>query len=149
MSKWKPLYWLLRLVFGGLFIYASLDKILHPSAFAEIIYNYQILPGAMINLTAIILPWLELVIGILLVAGKFMPGAVAICNLLLAGFWASLLFNMIRGLDINCGCFSTQSAEHSSMIFYLFRDTAFLGMGILLFVLTLRNIKRETLLEAK
>ena len=37
MSKWKPLYLLLRLVFGGLFIYASLDKILHPPAFAEII----------------------------------------------------------------------------------------------------------------
>ncbi len=148
MTKWKPLYLLLRLVLGGIFIYASLDKILHPAAFAEILYNYQILPGEIINLTAIILPWLELTIGTLLVTGKFIPGSVAICNLMLAGFWASLIFNMVRGLDINCGCFSAQSPGHSSVFLYLFRDTTFLVMGITLLTMVLREIKEKSSLEA-
>ena len=64
----------LRLVLGGIFIYASLDKIVHPRAFAEIIYNYQILPGSLINLSAVILPWLELFLGLLLISGRFMVG---------------------------------------------------------------------------
>jgi len=48
-----------RLVMAGIFLYASIDKIAHPAAFAKDIYNYQILPDALINLTALLLPWLE------------------------------------------------------------------------------------------
>jgi len=33
-----------RLFRGGIFVYASYDKILRPVPFAEIVYNYQILP---------------------------------------------------------------------------------------------------------
>lgn len=53
-----------RIFLGLVFVVASVDKIIHPKAFAEIIYNYQILPGSLINLTAIILPWLELLLGL-------------------------------------------------------------------------------------
>lgn len=133
---------LLRLVLGGIFIYASLDKIAHPEAFAEIIYNYQVLPGALINLSAIVLPWLELVLGVLLIIGRFMPGATSISTLLLAAFWAALLFNMVRGLDIHCGCFSTQTNDAATMAWYVTRDTAFLAMGLCLFYQTVKP-KRE------
>jgi hypothetical protein len=34
----------LRVIFGGIFIFASIDKILHPKAFAEIVFNYQLYP---------------------------------------------------------------------------------------------------------
>ncbi len=53
-----------RLFLGGVFVYASIDKVLHPAAFAEVIYNYQIVPEIFINLVALILPWLEALIGI-------------------------------------------------------------------------------------
>ena len=55
----KHLALLFRLFLGILFIYASVDKILHPAAFAKIVYNFHILPGFLINLFAIILPWVE------------------------------------------------------------------------------------------
>jgi len=141
MTRFRIIYLLLRLALGGIFIYASLDKILHPAAFAEIIFNYQILPGALINLTAIVLPWLELVIGLLLVFGIFMPGAAALTGLLLTVFWASLLFNLARGLDIDCGCFSTQSAGSASMAWHFIRDSVFLIMGLALFILVLKRDK--------
>ena len=72
-----------RIVLGIVFIYASYDKILHPAAFAKVIYNYQILPDELINLSAIFLPWLELVIGSLLIIGIWLPGSVFIGNILL------------------------------------------------------------------
>jgi hypothetical protein len=122
------------LILAGIFIYASLDKIAHPVAFAKDVYNYQILPDALINLTALVLPWLELFLGLCLLAGIWLPGAVLTANGLLIVFLAALVFNLARGLDINCGCFSTGSeAPAMSAGWYLLRDAGFLAVGIFLF----------------
>ena len=123
-----------RLILAGIFIYASLDKIAHPAAFAKDVYNYQILPDALINLTALVLPWLELFLGLCLLAGIWLPGAVLTVNGLMVVFLAALVFNLARGLDINCGCFSTGSeAPAMSAGWYLLRDAGFLAVGIFLF----------------
>jgi len=86
-----------RLIMAGIFIYASIDKIAHPAAFAKDVYNYQILPDALVNLTALVLPWLELLLGLCLLAGVWMPGVVLWANGLLLVFLAALLFNMAGG----------------------------------------------------
>jgi hypothetical protein len=130
--RWRVLA--ARLILAGIFIYASLDKIAHPAAFAKDVYNYQILPDALINLTALVLPWLELFLGLCLLAGIWLPGAVLTVNGLLGVFLAALVFNLARGLDINCGCFSTGSeAPAMSAGWYLLRDAGFLAVGIFLF----------------
>jgi hypothetical protein len=128
-----------RFVLGFIFVYASIDKILHPAAFAETIYNYQILPDVLINVTAIVLPWLEFLIGSLLILGLWMPGAVFTCNALLLLFFVTVLFNLARGLDIDCGCFtaSTDPSSGGHMLWYLFRDGFFLFLGFYLFAATL------------
>ena len=124
----------IRLILALIFLYASVDKILHPAAFAKMVYNYQILPGGLINATAIVLPWLELSIGILLLLGVWQPGVVLGANALLVAFFGALVFNALRGLDVECGCFST-SPGHSqgSVAWYLVRDSLFLLMGAFLF----------------
>ncbi|MBW2054565.1 MAG: DoxX family membrane protein [Deltaproteobacteria bacterium] len=125
-----------RFILGGVFVYASFDKILHPAAFAEAVYNYQILPDKLINLTAIVLPCLELVLGIFLIINFWMPGAVVMCNLLLITFIGALLFNMARGLNINCGCFSTTAVESSMNVLTVLRDASFLAIsGYLLYAI--------------
>lgn len=125
---------LARIVLGIVFIWASIDKILHPAAFAESIYAYQLLPESWISALAITLPWLEIVLGCLLVLGIWLPGAVALVNLLLAAFLAALVFNMARGLDVDCGCFSTGAKGGGSMWTYLMRDLVFLVIsGYLLY----------------
>jgi hypothetical protein len=121
-----------RFILGGVFVYASFDKVLHPAAFAEAVYNYQILPNGLINLTAIILPCLELVLGIFLIINFWMPGTVVMINLLLMTFIGALLFNISRGLNINCGCFSTTAAENSMNILTVVRDTSFLAIAVYL-----------------
>ena len=64
----------LRLALGGIFLYASIDKIIHPRAFAEIIFNYHLLPDQLINVMALILPWLEGLLAVFLLLGWFLPG---------------------------------------------------------------------------
>jgi hypothetical protein len=121
-----------RFILGGVFIYASFDKILHPSAFAEAVYNYKILPDGLINLTAIVLPCLELVLGTFLIIHFWMPGTVVMINLLLITFIGAMLFNMSRGLDIGCGCFSAGAVESSMNILTVLRDTSFLAIAVYL-----------------
>ncbi len=121
-----------RLALGIIFIYASYDKILHPEAFARIVYNYQLLPDTLINITAIFLPWLEFVTGVVLIIGLWLPGAVVITNFLLVSYLGALLFNMARGLDINCGCFSSTFEESTNQIWPVFRDISLLFLSIYL-----------------
>jgi uncharacterized membrane protein YphA (DoxX/SURF4 family) len=124
-----------RLFLGAVFVYASYDKILHPVPFAEIVFNYQILPDILVNLAALFLPWIELLVGLSLILGVGLPGAVLICNGLLLIFFSTLVFNMVRGLDIDCGCFTTSIGPSSGghMLWYLFRDGFFLLIGLSLF----------------
>jgi uncharacterized membrane protein YphA (DoxX/SURF4 family) len=119
----------LRLLLGAVFLYASYDKILHPQAFARAVYNYQILPDALINLTALILPWLELLLGICLVAGWWLPGTTMLCTGLMVVFIGSLIFNQIRGLDIHCGCFSAGINEGPAGLWTVARDMVLLAMS--------------------
>jgi uncharacterized membrane protein YphA (DoxX/SURF4 family) len=125
-----------RLVLGATFLYACMDKIIDPAAFAQVIHNYQILPDELINLAALVLPWLELLLGLALILGMWLPGAVFLCNLLLVVFLGALTFNMIRGLDIQCGCFTTPSETGSGapMTWYLLRDGVFLVLGLYLYL---------------
>lgn len=131
---WLPVFLMARVVLGLIFIWASIDKILHPAAFAEIIYAYQILPDSWISFTAIVLPWIELILGSLLILGFWLPGAVLLSNLLLATFLTALIFNMARGLDVDCGCFSTSGKSGGAMWSYLLRDLSFLVVSGLLLV---------------
>ncbi|MEN6485466.1 MAG: cation diffusion facilitator family transporter [Syntrophobacteraceae bacterium] len=128
----KPIRFWLRLALGAVFIAASVDKIVHPAAFAKIIYNYQLLPDSLINIAAIVLPWLELTLGTLLICGVWLPGAVVLTNLLLAAFFASLVFNVFRGINVHCGCFSTAAAGDPTIAWYMVRDSVFLSAGIAL-----------------
>ncbi|MBW1980059.1 MAG: DoxX family membrane protein [Deltaproteobacteria bacterium] len=135
-----------RFVLGAVFLYASVDKILHPQAFAEIVYNYQILPDSLINVTALILPWLELLLGLSLISGICLPGSVLLANLLLVTFLAALLFNAVRGLDIQCGCFSTSALQsESAMIWYLVREVLFLVLSGYLFCYIFRGKRASSL----
>ncbi len=134
----------LRFILGGIFIYASLDKIHHPAAFAEAVYNYKILPAYLIDSTAIVLPWLELVIGLCLILGLWLPGASFLSSLLIGIFFVAILFNAARGLDVHCGCFSTSnSTTHGApMGWYLIRDGLFLVLAGYLCFRVLRGKRR-------
>ena len=122
-----------RLLLGVVFVVASADKILDPAEFARTVRNFQILPDALVNLTALILPWLELLIGLCLPIGCWLGGATLLANGMLAVFFGSLVFNWARGLDVSCGCFGSLSLGTINIYWLLIRDVVFLLMGAYLF----------------
>ena len=133
-----------RLLLGLVFVYASYDKILHPQAFALAVFNYLIVPDMAVNLIALILPWLELLLGLCLVFGVWLPGATIVGNGLLVFFLGALVFNQVRGLDIHCGCFSTEVQEGAAGLGTVLRDLGFLAMSLyLLFFIFLYQPRRR------
>jgi len=125
----KKLYHILRIILAVVFIYASIDKIMHPHDFAKAVFNYQILPDYLINITAIFLPWLELILGICLLVNFWMNGASLTAFLLMLVFMAAISFNLMRGLDVGCGCFSTTTEEGMTAL-TLLRDILFFVMSL-------------------
>ena len=128
----RPLQTLARLVLGGIFIYASLDKIAHPQEFARIVGNYGILPAFLVTLPALVLPWLELIAGLCLVAGLWRRSAAFLLSLLLLFFILALGFNALRGVSLSCGCFSTSAGDTENIYVLILRDLIFLVPGLLI-----------------
>jgi uncharacterized membrane protein YphA (DoxX/SURF4 family) len=116
-----------RLIVGGVFIYASLDKLIHPVAFAEVIYYYRIVPFPLLHLSAHLLPVLELVCGVALVLGIKQRGAALLAGTLTVIFMAAITSALIRNLDISCGCFNTDGG-HTVGLDLLWRDGILLAL---------------------
>lgn len=123
-----------RLAFGGLFIYAALDKIVHPDQFARIVYNYHLLPGSLVNVFALILPMSELFAGVFIILGIFYAGSRNYLILLMIVFIVAIGVNMFRGINLECGCFSVSSKAKSVGIQLILRDLLFLAPGLVLYV---------------
>lgn len=94
-----------RYILGTVFIYAGAEKISNPDAFAQAILNYKLFPIWIINITAITLPWIELVTGILLLFGMYIRINSGIIFSLLLLFEFAIIISLFRGLNIDCGCF--------------------------------------------
>lgn len=109
------------------------DKLLHPQAFPGVIFNYQVLPDSLVNITAILLPWVELMLGLSRIINVWVPGSVVLGNLLLLSFFSMLIFNLVRGLDVSCGCFSTGPGEKGADYSTVLRDISILLVSGYLF----------------
>jgi uncharacterized membrane protein YphA (DoxX/SURF4 family) len=93
-----------RLVIGFILVYAGLNKLTNPAAFANAIDNYHIIPFGFENLAAIIIPWLEIFAGIGLILGVYVNGSALIASVLFGVFMISIASALLRGYNIECGC---------------------------------------------
>jgi uncharacterized membrane protein YphA (DoxX/SURF4 family) len=118
----KYLTLILRLLLGLVFCYAAIDKIVHIDQFARAIYYYHILPGWAVNLLAVFMPMVEMVAGLALILGIWPRGAVTLIGAMLIMFIVALGVVYLKGVDINCGCFSTSDRGKSSAIALIWRD---------------------------
>ena len=121
-----------RVALGLVFIVASIDKIQNPEAFATTIANYRLLPYKFINGMAIVLPWLEVVTGTLLVLGVWIRASTMMVWGLLFAFSIAICQALARGLDISCGCFTTNPAAERMSLWTLIWDLLWLFWGVLI-----------------
>lgn len=121
---------LTRLVVGGIFVYASLDKIMHPDLFARIVFNYHLVPAPLINLVALLLPAVELVAGVLLILGVWPRAAGLVLTALTLVFIVALTINWFRGVSLECGCFTASSKAKGAIGGLILRDILLLAAAL-------------------
>lgn len=96
-----------RLLVAGVFVGAAIPKLLDPATFAEDIANYRMVPDAAAGAIAVIVPVLEVVIALALIAGVEARGAALVAGVMLVGFVVAMGQAMARGIDVDCGCFGS------------------------------------------
>jgi uncharacterized membrane protein YphA (DoxX/SURF4 family) len=101
----------LRWAVGVTFLYASLDKLAHPAAFAQTIANYRLVPLPLLHPFALLLPVVEAVVGAALVLGWQRRGAALLAVAMLVMFIVAIGAALARDLDISCGCFQTEGGH--------------------------------------
>ncbi len=119
-----------RYLLAATFLYSCVHKFMHPDMLAKIIYGYKIAPGWFVNLGAIVMPGFELTAGMALLLGIFPRSAAILINGMLGIFIAAISFNLARGLQFDCGCFSFHKAgEFSDARELLVRDLGYFLCG--------------------
>jgi hypothetical protein len=114
--------------------------------FALSIDSYQLLPEWAVLFTARALPWFELLLGILLIAGIGLRYAAFASSTLLLVFFGIMVRSYAKGLGIDCGCFGVGEALSPKT---LVRDGLLVLISIIVTVAAFRQRRRrETLLPA-
>jgi len=130
----KPFRWLglvLRILLGGIFIYAAWAKLKDPwELYALAISSYEVLPLWAVELVARTLPWFELVVGVGLIAGVWLPVFSSIVSALLVVFFTLMVRAFVQGKEISCGCFGGTGDIISKWT--LLRDGSMLAGSLLL-----------------
>jgi uncharacterized membrane protein YphA (DoxX/SURF4 family) len=116
---------LTRILLGVVFLVAGLPKIMHPFPFLYAVCQYEVVGASMAKTVVAILPWLETLIGICLIAGIVVNGALLLSSTLLLIFVAAQASVLYRGLDAGCACF--QSGPDGSISYLTLGRTAILA----------------------
>jgi len=116
-----------------MFLYTGVVHFLDPKGFAEAVANYRILPVVLVNPFSVGLPFVEMITGIALLLGIFIPGSLLIISGLLFMFAFALGIALFHGLDISCGCFTTTKEAQRISWIYLVRDLSLLAITVFIF----------------
>jgi uncharacterized membrane protein YphA (DoxX/SURF4 family) len=112
----SALNFVLRLIVGGMFVYAAWSKVLEPAGFAMSVRGYKIIPFALSNLFALGVSWTELIAGAMLILGIFTRKAAGAIAILLVLFIIAIITVIVRGMVVDCGCFGNEGGSSTSWI---------------------------------
>ncbi|OGU40279.1 MAG: hypothetical protein A2X61_09800 [Ignavibacteria bacterium GWB2_35_12] len=136
-----------RVLVGGLFIFTSISKLADISVFAKEIDNYNILPMYLINIFAVLLPWLELLCGLFLLTGIRIKANAIICIGLYSVFTLAILTAMLQGLSIDCGC-HTKILSDKVGITKVLQNIGLLILSVYLFFFPVNKLSLESLIKS-
>lgn len=121
---------LARLILGVVLVVAGGLKVTSPAVSARAVRAFQILPYDLAGYVGYALPVVEILIGLLLVAGLFTRLSGAVGGLLMVAFIIGISSAWIRGLSIDCGCFGgggTVAAPQTQYLADLLRDAGLIA----------------------
>jgi uncharacterized membrane protein YphA (DoxX/SURF4 family) len=123
-----------RLYLGVVFIWACLHKIADPGGFALDVAVYQLLPLPLVNLFALVLPWVELLAGAMLIVGLRTRAAAMLIAAMMAAFMVALGWALHQGLEMSCGCFASSGSDAPISGWTMLRDAAWLVLALYVLV---------------
>jgi uncharacterized membrane protein YphA (DoxX/SURF4 family) len=133
----------LRVVLAAVFLYAAYTKLRQPwMVFAMSIDAYGLLPEFGVLAIARTLPWIELALGLLLLAGIWLRAVSVMTAAILGVFFAIMVMSFGKGMGIDCGCFGVGEPLTAKT---LFRDGSLLVGAIALSILSWQTHPRQTL----
>ena len=109
---------LARLILGVTLVVAGCLKVTSPVSSARAVRAYQILPFALAGYVGYALPVVEILVGLLLVAGLFSRASATVGALLMVAFLIGIISVWARGLSLDCGCFGGGGTIASSQTQY-------------------------------
>ena len=132
IRRWTAL--VLRVVLAAVFLYAAYTKLRQPwLVFAMSIDAYGLLPEFGVLAVARTLPWLEAVLGVLLLAGIWLRAVSVMTAAILGVFFVIMVMSFGKGMGIDCGCFGVGEALTAKT---LIRDGLLLAAAIGLVILS-------------
>jgi uncharacterized membrane protein YphA (DoxX/SURF4 family) len=102
---------IIAFVWSAIFIWAGLEKVMQPAAFAESIQAYKLIPEYFAPWLARFLPWLEIWAALALLWPRTRATGALLVGTLSVVFALAVTSVMLRGLEINCGCFGPFSGK--------------------------------------
>ena len=90
---------------GGVFVVAGALKVIDPQSSVAAVRAYQLLPTFLETIVGWGLPFAEIALGLLLLAGIATRAVAAAMAILLLVFIFAVASAWVRGLSIDCGCF--------------------------------------------
>lgn len=120
---------LARVTLGAIFFLAGAFKIPYAMDFAHNIAGYQILPYRLNVLAAATLPWMECLAALLLILGIRPRAAALLVTAFMTLFLFAMLSALLRGLEIDCGCFQVGKSDTPTPLWMSFlRDLGFMAL---------------------
>jgi uncharacterized membrane protein YphA (DoxX/SURF4 family) len=85
------------------------------------------------NLLGVVLPWVEVLVGILLIRGLWRREAALLTAAMLIVFIGAVASTLVRGIDIeNCGCFSLDAHGRAAGLTLILQDLGLLAAALVL-----------------
>ncbi len=128
---------------GGVFVWAGILKVFDPLGFAQDIANYRVFPRGLTFFIALTLPWIEIFCGIFVFAGIFRTAGSLLLSCLLVGFLVLTVSALLRGLDIDCGCFGSFGRKVDLKL--ILTDSVLLFFSLNIFLSRKISLRRKNL----
>ena len=122
---------LARLTLGGVLFAAGWLKIFTPAKSQMAVRAYEVLPIVIANFLGLVLPWLEIGVGVLLILGIAVRLSAIIGGALMVLFIVAISQAGIRGLSIDCGCFGGGGTVEPGKTKYLAEIARDTGLALL------------------
>ncbi|WP_018348143.1 DoxX family protein [Longispora albida] len=132
VSRWNPIFsTICRLLLAGVWLWAGGSKITDLSGSVRAVNAYELLPPTMAQIVGAALPFVEVTLGLLMLAGLFTRQVALVSIALLSVFVFGIISAWVRGLQIDCGCFSKGGAlgegESPNYFWETLRDIGFMA----------------------